>query len=94
MLFNINIITRDLEMFLGELEDYMIYGTDVTDGVNIKEEDIPSKVAIVIGNEGRGISEEIRKYCQKNIYIGMNDKCESLNAGVSASIIMYEVMNK
>ena len=72
------------------------YGTKkaIEDGIDIKNEDIPSKVAIVIGNEGRGISEVVRKYCKKNIYINMNDKCESLNAGVSASIIMYEVMNK
>lgn len=94
MIFNINIIVRDLATYLDELDEYTIYGTDVSDGVNIKDEDIPSKVAIVIGNEGRGISEEVRKCCKKNIYINMNDKCESLNAGVSASIIMYEVMNK
>ena len=94
MLFNINIIVRDLPSCLGELEDYAIYGTDVTEGINIKDETIPAKVAIIIGNEGRGISEEVRKYCHKFIYIEMNDKCESLNAGVSASIIMYEVMNK
>ena len=94
MIFNINVIVRDLETYLSELDDYMIYGTDVLDGIDIKDEDVPSKVAIVIGNEGRGISEEVRKYCKKNIYINMNDKCESLNAGVSASIIMYEVMNK
>ena len=95
MIFNINIITnRDIITYLDELEDYVIYGTDVRDGINIKEENIPSKIVIVVGNEGRGISEEVRKHCDKFIYIGMNDKCESLNAGVSASIIMYEVMNK
>ena len=94
MLFNINIITRELNTYLNELEDYIIYGTDVKDGINIKEETMPSKIAIVIGNEGRGISEEVRNHCNKFIYINMNDKCESLNAGVSASIIMYEVMNK
>ena len=94
MLFNINIIVRDLVPFLNELDDYMIYGTDVIDGVNIKNENIPFKIAIVIGNEGKGISTEVRECCQKFLYIGMNNKCESLNAGVSASIIMYEVDNK
>ena len=94
MIFNVNVIVRDLSSFLDELDDYMIYGTDVIDGVNIKDENIPSKVVIIVGNEGRGISEEIKKYCKKNIYIGMNDECESLNVGVSASIIMYEVDNK
>ena len=32
--------------------------------------------------------------CDKFIYIKMNDKCESLNAGVASSIIMYEVNNR
>ena len=94
MLFKINVIVRDLPLYLQELEDYTIYGTDVDDGINIKDEDIPSKTIIVIGNEGKGISEEVRKYCSKFFYINMNKNCESLNAGVSASIIMYEVMNK
>ena len=94
MLFNENIIVRDIVSFLKELDGYMIYGTDVRNGVNIKDENVPKKVAIVIGNEGNGISNDVRKLCHKFIYIDMNEKCESLNAGVSASIIMYEVRNK
>lgn len=94
MIFNENIIVRDIVSFLKELDGYMIYGTDVKDGVNIKNEDIPKKVAIVIGNEGNGISNDVRELCHKFIYIDMNENCESLNAGVSASIIMYEVRNK
>ena len=94
MLFNINIIVRDLEGFLPMLNDYMIYGTDVVNGNNIRDVDIPSKVAIVIGNEGRGISDNVKKLCNKNIYIPMNDACESLNASVAASILMYEVNRK
>ena len=94
MLFNVNIIVRNISSFLDELDDYIIYGTDVINGVNIKDEKMSEKIAIVIGNEGRGISEEVRDRCHKFIYLSMNDKCESLNAGVSASIIMYEVDNK
>ena len=94
MLFGINIIIRDLPKFMTELDDYTIYGTDVNDGINIKDEKIPEKVAIVIGNEGNGISTEVKKLCHKFIYLNMSNKCESLNAAVSASIIMYEVDNK
>jgi len=94
MIFKMNIIVRDITSFLSELDGYTIYGTDVSGGVNIKEENISSKVAIVIGNEGKGISDEVRRLCHKFIYLKMNDECESLNAGVSASIIMYEVDNK
>ena len=94
MLFNINIIVRDLENFVDTLTDYTIYGTDVENGIDIKEELLPNKLAIVIGNEGNGISSEIKNKCKKNIYLKMDNKCESLNAGVSASIIMYEVYHK
>lgn len=94
MLFNINIIVRDLETYLKELDEYTIYGTDVTNGIDISSEKIPEKLAIVIGNEGKGISDNVRKYCNKFLYINMSNKCESLNAGVSASILMYEVYKK
>ena len=94
MLFKINVIVRDIPSFLKELDDYTIYGTDVVSGINIKDETILEKIAIVIGNEGKGISEAVKELCHKFIYIGMNKECESLTAGVSASIIMYEVNNK
>ena len=94
MLFNINIIVRNLNTFMDTLDDYTIYGTDVTNGIDIKNENLPNKLAIVIGNEGNGIRREIKEKCHKFIYIGMDKQCESLNAGVSASIIMYEVYHK
>ena len=94
MLFKQNIIVRDIPTFLSELDDYQIYGTDVTNGVDIRNTSMGDKVAIVIGNEGNGISNEVRKLLDKYIYIKMNDECESLNAGVAASIIMYEVSKK
>ena len=94
MIFDVNVLLRDIPSFLKELDDYTIYGTDVVTGVNVEDEKMPEKLAIVIGNEGKGISEEVRACCHKFLYIGMNDKCESLNAGVAASIIMYEVDSK
>lgn len=96
MLFYVNILVRDLGCFINNLKEdnYVIYGSDVRDGINVREEDIPSKLAIVIGNEGNGISDEVSKLCDKNLYIKMSDEVESLNAGVAASILMYEVDNK
>lgn len=94
MIFNTNIQVKDLKEFLPNLKGYDIYGTDVTNGINIKNETFNNKIAIIIGNEGQGISQEVKEYCKKNIYIPMNNKCESLNAAVAASIIMYEVNNK
>ena len=56
--------------------------------------DVPERFGIVIGNEGRGISDNVRDLCDKFIYIDMNNDCESLNASVAASILMYEVNSK
>lgn len=91
MIFNINIKCAELPQLIDGLSDYTIYGTDVYNGVNIKNEELPLKIALVIGNEGNGISEMVKSRCNKFVYIDMNDKCESLNASVAASILMYEV---
>lgn len=48
---------------------------------------------IVIGNEGKGVSEEMRKIVKKSISIPMKNGLESLNAGVSCSIIIYYLDN-
>lgn len=94
MIFNINIKSVDILPFLDSLSDYTIYGTDVVKGTNIRDEEIPSKMALVIGNEGSGISIDVRDRCSKFVYIDMNNMCESLNASVAASILMYEVNSK
>ena len=92
MLFNINIIRKNLVSFIKEIKnDYLVLGTDVNDGVNIKSIDNINKFAFVIGNEGNGISNSVKELCDKFIYLDINDRCESLNASVAASIIMYEL---
>lgn len=91
MLFNVNIVTCDLFSTLLKLKEggYKIYGTDVVNGESPTYEN--NKHVLIIGSEARGMSNSIREICDKNLYIKMNDKCESLNAGVSASILMYEL---
>ncbi len=48
-------------------------------------------LGVVVGNEGQGVSDSIRLLCYKTVKIPMKDGIESLNAGVSGSIIMYEI---
>lgn len=96
MLFNINILRQDLTNVINELKNnnYTIYGTKVDNGYDVKEVNNINKFALIIGNEGTGISDNILKQCDKYLYIKMNNNCESLNAGVAASILMYEMGNK
>ena len=72
---------------------YKIYGTDVKKGKNIKTID-NKECAIIIGSEGKGMSIEVKELCDDFIYINMSKTCESLNAAVASSIIMYEVFNR
>ena len=50
-----------------------------------------SSYALVMGNEGNGVKVNIQNMCDKNLYISMNDKAESLNVGVACSILLYEL---
>ncbi|MBR6113007.1 MAG: RNA methyltransferase, partial [Bacilli bacterium] len=47
--------------------------------------------AIVMGNEGNGVSNGVLSLCDKYLYIKMNSSVESLNVAVAASIILYEL---
>ena len=96
MMFHTNIIITDTEKFIKDLkeQDYKIIGTKVTNGKDVREASIYSHFALIIGNEGKGISDNIEKLCDEFLYIKMNDKCESLNASVAASILLYEINNK
>lgn len=63
-------------------------------GVPVSEYKLPGKVALVIGNEGNGISDTIKKMKLDTISIPMQNGVESLNASVSASILMHYISNK
>ena len=93
MNFHINIVRDDLKNIISLLKDnnYTIYGTNVVNGIDIKDVKNSNKYAIILGNEGNGISDEVNALVDKNIYIKMNDNCESLNVAVSGSIILYEL---
>ena len=69
-----------------------ICGTDMeTDTVYCKQ-DYKMPIAIVIGNEGKGMSRLTKENCDFLVKIPMKGKISSLNASVSAGIIMYEVL--
>ena len=52
-----------------------------------------SKMAVVIGSEGRGVRKEILDCADQELIIPMNPRCESLNAGIAAAICMWQMKN-
>ncbi len=93
MIFHINILRKNLEEYIPLLkkQGYPILGTKVTHGNSLKTLEKLSQFAIIMGNEGNGIKDTVSLMCDKFIYIDMNAVCESLNVGVAASIILYQL---
>ncbi|MDD3821647.1 MAG: TrmH family RNA methyltransferase [Bacilli bacterium] len=93
MLFHLNIIRQDLLNVIPILKQkgISVIGTKVTHGEDIRNLNLKDNYALVVGNEGSGVSDETLALCDDIIYIDMSAKCESLNVGVAASIILYEL---
>lgn len=49
------------------------------------------RAAVAIGSEGRGLSEDVLALCDKTIRLPMSPRCESLNAAVAASVLLWEM---
>lgn len=74
--------------------DVWIYGTDAGAKSYYNEQNYRGGVAIVIGSEGYGMNKLVAKNCDFLVKIPMKGKVNSLNASVSAGIMMYEVLNQ
>lgn len=70
-----------------------VYGADM-DGEHYKKVNFDGAVALVIGNEGKGISPLVAKDCDVIVSLPMKGKINSLNASVAAGILMYEIADK
>lgn len=93
-IFNTNIImVSNLANAIKRLKknNFWIIGTDMH-GTNYTELDYTTKTVIVIGNEGKGMSELTKKSCDFIATIPMIGEINSLNASVSAGIMIYEVV--
>ena len=92
---HINVINMDSITCINKVKELgiCVYGTDVNNGIDVRalSNDEKSSFLLVLGNEGNGISNEVKKLIDKNLYINMNNKVESLNVGVAGSILLYEL---
>lgn len=93
MIFKVNIIRTDLISFVEEIKQkgYHILATQLIHGKSIKKLEKKEKIAIIMGNEGKGVSKPLLDLSDEFIYIKMNETCESLNVAVASSIILYEL---
>ncbi len=70
-----------------------VYGMEA-DGTPYESADFTAGTAIVVGSEGFGLGRLVRENCDEVLSLPMNGKVNSLNASVSAGILMYEVVRQ
>ena len=75
--------TKDLQVYLADM-----------DGESFWETDLRKPLALIVGGEADGASEEARKLATQKISIPMAGNVESLNAGVAGSVVMFEVVRQ
>jgi len=71
-----------------------ITGVDVRGDMEYTKADLKGATAIVIGGEGQGISELVRKHCDFLVSIPMKGKITSLNASIASALVMYEAFRQ
>lgn len=71
-----------------------VCGTAVDTNKYYYNQDLTGALAIVIGNEGKGIGEKVKKNCDFLVKIPMKGKVQSLNASVSTGIVVYEAVKQ
>ena len=90
------IYTDNLEEVLENLhkQGISMYATHLEARHNCFDVVYPPKIALLIGNEGNGLSENVTKWASERIRIPMAGKVESLNASIAASVLIFEVFRQ
>ncbi|GIN38713.1 TrmH family RNA methyltransferase [Heyndrickxia oleronia] len=87
-----------IPVLFGRLDDWIqkfnqnqipVYGTSLENGVSYKQVEPNSEFALLVGNEGNGVSMDLLSLTQNNLYIPIIGQAESLNVAVAAGILMY-----
>ena len=81
---------------ISELKDkgVWVFGTAAEGSIPMYQADLSGPAAIVIGNEGDGMSPLVRKNCDVMVSIPMAGRISSLNASAAASILLYEAVRQ
>ena len=86
---NINDCLRELKE-----KGVWVFGTAAEGSVPMYKADLTGPAAIVIGNEGEGMSRLVRKNCDLLVHIPMQGRISSLNASAAAAILLYEAVRQ
>jgi len=94
-IFHIPVIRMNLVEAICKMKEQhiVVYGTDVVSGVDVCDVSDPTSFALVMGNEGNGVSTAVKELVDCNLYIPIRSELESLNVGVATGILLYCLMH-
>ncbi|MDC2863098.1 TrmH family RNA methyltransferase [Bacillus sp. BP-3] len=89
--FHLPIVKGNLEEWVDKLteKNVPVYGTALENGVPYSEVAPSGSFALIVGNEGNGVRQELLAKCNQNLYIPIYGGAESLNVAVAAGILTY-----
>lgn len=94
-IFRMNLrTTGDLPGELTKLREkgYSILSSQLDGTLFYERQDVAERFALIIGNEGNGVSEQVQQTATHRVRLPMRGGAESLNAAIAAAIMMYELM--
>lgn len=94
---NINVVmVKNLNRAIEAIKEdgFWVYGLAGEADSSLSDTDLSGKIALVVGNEGDGISRLTREKCDMLVKIPMTGRVNSLNASVASAISMYEVLRQ
>ena len=94
-IFKVNIIRKNINDIIDDLKKkgYYMVGTSLKNGIPLNDINFKNLNAIILGNEGNGVSKETIERSNINAYIPINTSMESLNVAIAGGIIMNKVRN-
>lgn len=97
MVFRIPIVELgNVNQAVDQLKDigFKTYGLAMHGSTTLADESFNAPALIIVGNEGKGIRQKTLERCDIVLRIPMDERCESLNASVSAAVVLYEWYSK
>ena len=94
--FHLPIIHRNLIEVIQQFKqaEIPVYGTELNQDALPYTKVTPRKdIALVLGNEGQGVSQDVLNLTDRNLYIPIYGQAESLNVGIAGGILMYHFVS-
>ncbi|TAA70473.1 TrmH family RNA methyltransferase [Planococcus salinarum] len=94
--FQIPVVKGELTEWVQKMHDAAIpvFGTALEEAIPVHEAETQEKFALIVGNEGSGVSPELLVLTEKNLMVPLYGSAESLNVAVATGILLYSLVSK